>query len=323
MTDSTDALWRVWNNGEGQPPEHEGLDPALVETIRRVQMSDRVPSPSPSRMRAIRDKLTGRNRFVPAVDSTPPSGSPAARPEIRVLVVHSENLFRRGVVAVVSGDEALQVVGEAATAAAGYRLASYHLPDVVLVGTTLPDAPGLAAAKEIRRRLPRLAPIVVAPQKSDQELVEALRANASAYYGTDIDDATLIETIKRVAAGEYVINEQVLDNPYVAAQVLEPFGLATSELAPTSAFAPLTNRELEILKKVSEGASTTEIARTLDISARTVKHHLASIQRKLGVNDRIQAVIVALKRGWITLDRPDGSPGPDDDASASPALVRR
>jgi DNA-binding NarL/FixJ family response regulator len=100
-----------------------------------------------------------------------------------------------------------------------------------------------------------------------------------------------------------VINEQLLDKPYVAARVLEQFRSATtSDLAPTSAFAPLTDRELEILRKVSDGLTNAEIGYALGISAQTVKNHVTSILRKLAVNDRTQAVVTALRRGWLSID---------------------
>ncbi len=225
---------------------------------------------------------------------------------IRVLIVAKEQLTRRGLAACLEADPTVQVIGSAATADEGYRLADEHLPEVVLVGTTLPDAPGLTAATEFRRRYPALATVVIATQESDDELFAAIRAGAAAYCGQDIEEDKLIGIIKRAATGEYVINEQLLNKPYVAARVLEQFRSATvSDLAPTSAFAPLTDRELEILRKVSDGLTNAEIGYALGISAQTVKNHVTSILRKLAVNDRTQAVVTALKRGWLSID--DGS----------------
>jgi DNA-binding NarL/FixJ family response regulator len=231
---------------------------------------------------------------------------------IRVLIVEHEQLFRRGLAGCLGSDETSEVIASASTADEGYRLADEHLPDVVLIGTTLQDAPGLSAATEFRRRYPSIATIVVAAQESDDELFAAIRAGASAYCGKDIEESKLIALIKRAATGEYVINEQLLDKPYVAARVLEQFRSATtSELAPTSAFAPLTDRELEILKKVSDGLTNAEIGYALGISAQTVKNHVTSILRKLAVNDRTQAVVTALKRGWLSIDdtNPQGRNG--------------
>jgi DNA-binding NarL/FixJ family response regulator len=222
---------------------------------------------------------------------------------IAALVVEREALCRRGLVGCLEGDPEIRVACSVATAEEGYRQADELLPDVVLVGTTLADAPGLAAATELRRRHPSLATVVVAASESDDELFAAIRAGASAYVGKDVDEDLLIGLVKRTATGEYVINEQLLGKPYVAARVLEQFRAATSsDLAPTSAFAPLTERELEILKKVSDGMTNAEIGYALGISAQTVKNHVTSILRKLAVNDRTQAVVLALRRGWLSID---------------------
>src|SRR6478752_4309087 len=212
---------------------------------------------------------------------------------IRVLIVEREPLFRRGLAGCLATDNELQLVGSVGTAEEGYRTADEQLPDVTLIGSTLADGPGLNAATEFRRRFPSIAVIVMAAQESDDELFGAIRAGASAYCGQDIDETKLITLIKRSATGEYVINEQLLDKPYVAARVLEQFRSATSsDLAPHNAFAPLTDRELEILRKVSDGMTNAE----------TVKNHVTSILRKLAVNDRTQAVVTALKRGWLSID---------------------
>jgi DNA-binding NarL/FixJ family response regulator len=203
----------------------------------------------------------------------------------------------------LSTDGDLEVVGSVATAEEGYKLADDLMPTVALVGTTLADAPGLVAAAELRHRFPAMATVVVADTESDDDLFSAIRAGASAYCGKDIPEDALITLIKRAATGEYVINEQLLGKPYVAARVLEQFRSATtSDLAPTSAFAPLTDRELEILKKVSDGMTNAEIGYALGISAQTVKNHVTSILRKLAVNDRTQAVVMALRRGWLSID---------------------
>jgi DNA-binding NarL/FixJ family response regulator len=242
---------------------------------------------------------------------------------IRVLIVGHEPLFRRGLAAVLEAEPLTEVSGTASTAEEGYRQTDESVPDVILVGTTLVDAPGLAAATEMRRRFPAIATIVVAAQETDDELFAAIRAGASAYCGQDIPEDKLIALIKRSATGEYVINEQLLDKPYVAARVLEQFRSATtSDLAPTSAFAPLTDRELEILKKVSDGLTNAEIGYALGISAQTVKNHVTSILRKLAVNDRTQAVVTALRRGWLSIDDTNGhttvthSAAPTGDRSA-------
>src|SRR5690606_17753951 len=102
-------------------------------------------------------------------------------------------LFRRGLLGCLATDPSLVVIGNTATAEEGFKLADETSPDVVLIGTTLAQAPGLAAATEMRRRFPALATIVVAAQESDDELFGAIRAGASAYCGKDVDEEQLIE----------------------------------------------------------------------------------------------------------------------------------
>src|SRR5687768_5862066 len=196
--------------------------------------------------------------MAPAASGAPAPGHlhrthPMTAP-IAVLIVEREALYRRGLVGCLESHPAIRVVGSAATAAEGYRQADAHLPDVALVGTTLTDAPGLAAATELRRRSPTLATIVVAAVESDDELFAAIRAGAAAYVGKGVDGDLLLGLVRRAAAGEWVINEQWLGKPYVAARVLEQFRAATgSDPAPTSALTPLTEREMQVLEGVAAG----------------------------------------------------------------------
>jgi DNA-binding NarL/FixJ family response regulator len=224
-----------------------------------------------------------------------------------VIIVEREPLSRRGLVGCLEADDRFAVVGSVGSADEGYQAADDASPDVALVGTTLDKAPGLAFATEMRRRYPAVAVIVVAAAESDDELFAAIRAGASAYCGRDIGEEMLYELVQRSANGEYVINEQLLSKPYVAARVLDQFRANVSgDPALSNAFMPLTERELEILRKVSDGMTNAEIGYALGISAQTVKNHVTSILRKLAVNDRTQAVVTALRRGWLTIEDQSG-----------------
>jgi len=238
---------------------------------------------------------------------------------IRVIVVEREPLYRRGLVSVLESLDSIEVAGSADTVESGYKLADDLSPGVALVGTTLSDAPGLTFAAEMRRRYPAIATIVIAASESDDELFSAIRAGASAYSGRDISEDALQELVRRSATGEYVINEQLLSKPYVAARVLDQFrNTTTTDVALSNAFMPLTDRELEILRKVSDGMTNAEIGYALGISAQTVKNHVTSILRKLAVNDRTQAVVTALRRGWLTIDENDDGEGVTGGLTATP-----
>lgn len=222
---------------------------------------------------------------------------------IRVIVIERETVYRRGLGAVLSTLNDFEVIGFADTVDAAYGLTGRTLPDVAFVSTTLADAPGLTLVTELRRRFPTVATIVIAASESDDELFRVIRAGAFAYCGRDISEEALLELARRAATGEYVINEQVFSKPYVAARVLDQFRNNTvTDVTLSNAFMPLTNRELEILRKVSDGMTNAEIGVALEISAQTVKNHVTSILHKLAVNDRTQAVVTALRRGWLTIE---------------------
>lgn len=227
---------------------------------------------------------------------------------IRVLVVEREPLFRRGLISSLCATGEFEVVAATARADEAFDLLDAHAPDVAVVGTVATEASIVQTAAELRQHYSALATIIISPGESDDELFAAIRAGASAYAGRDIDDDDLYDLVRRAAAGEYIINEQLLSKPYVAARVLDQFR-STSQQEPrlSGTFMPLTERELEILRKISDGLTNAEIGYTLGISAQTVKNHVTSILRKLAVNDRTQAVVTALRHGWLSIDEPASS----------------
>jgi DNA-binding NarL/FixJ family response regulator len=229
--------------------------------------------------------------------------------KIRVLIAEREALYRRGIEASLQAHDRFEVIASVDTVEEVYRYSDEKSPDVALLGTNLAEAPGLTLCREMRRRFPVVAIVILAANENDDELFGAIRAGAAAYSGRDISEDMLAQLIERSARGEYVINEQLLSKPYVAARVLDQFRSNTlGDTNLNSEFMPLTDRELEILKRVSDGMTNAEIGYALGISAQTVKNHVTSILRKLAVNDRTQAVVTALRRGWITIDdSPNGN----------------
>ncbi|HET7095311.1 MAG TPA: response regulator transcription factor [Thermomicrobiales bacterium] len=227
---------------------------------------------------------------------------------IRLLIVEREPLFRRGVIAAVERMPGLEIVGEVGTASEGVRLARALQPDVALVGAALPDAAGLSAVEGFARRLPDLRIVAVGESDWDDDLLAALQAGAAAYLAKTVSEADLRETIARVAAGEQVIERQALARPSVAARALERLRAGETLAAARFRQAPLTRRELQVLRGISAGRTNAEIGDELGISAQTVKNHVTAILRKLGVSDRTQAVVLGLRQGWITLDDSAGGP---------------
>lgn len=236
---------------------------------------------------------------------------------IRVLVVEHSSLFRRGLVASLEAEPTFSIVGTAETTEQACRLTEQTTPEIALVGTTVSEVHGVWLASELRRQFPAMVTIVIAEREDDDELFGAIRAGASAYCDRNVQEATLHELIRRSVRGEHVINEQLLSKPYIASRVLDQFRdthQRDSRMAGT--FMPLTNRELEILRKVGDGMTNAEIGFALGISAQTVKNHVTAILRKLAVNDRTQAVVTALRHGWLSIDDTDTTPS--SGAAANP-----
>ena len=137
---------------------------------------------------------------------------------------------------------------------------------------------------------------------SNEELFEVIRIGAAAYLDKKANTIELETVIRRVARGEYPINDSLLATPNVAEHVLKQFQeMASMGMAVESITASLTNRETQILNYVAEGNSNKKIAQILNISEQTIKNHVSSILRKLNANDRAHAVVLAMRKGWISI----------------------
>lgn len=223
---------------------------------------------------------------------------------INLLIVDDHPLFRQGVRYSLNEEHDIKVVGEAPTAEEALQFLSVSPPDVMLVDLNLPGIDGLELTRQVHRTYPSLGVIMLSMHESDDQAFNALRAGAAAYHSKEISSVQLAQVIRRVARGEYVINDVMFDEPKVAQRILSQFrdinrGVTTEADVDFSLFSPLSDREIEVLEKIASGSSNKEIADMLSISTQTVKNHISSILRKLSLNDRTQAVIYALRRGWI------------------------
>jgi DNA-binding NarL/FixJ family response regulator len=218
----------------------------------------------------------------------------------RILVVDDHPLFRDGLRQIIAMAPDLALAGTAGTAEEALDLIERALPDIVLCDINLPGLDGLALARQLHRLYPQIRVIMVTLFMDEGRILDAVRAGAAAFLTKDGTGQELLATIRRVAQGAYPINDRVLASPQTARRLLDAFhDLGTP--AAAELFAPLTRRELAVLETVATGQSNKEIAHTLGISDQTVKNHMTAILRKLAVNDRTQAVVTALRHGWITL----------------------
>ncbi len=222
--------------------------------------------------------------------------------KISVMIVEDHPLFRQGLRRVLEAEEDMEVVIEVADGEEALRMARELTPDVVLMDINLPSMNGLQVTRRLKADLPGIAVIMLTAYHDDEQIFHAIRAGAAAYYPKDVTPSKLVDSVRQVAAGHYVIGDNVLDKPQVAAWLLKEFGqLEGVWVDADELFMPLSPREMEILQLITRGMSNKEIGRELGISPQTVKNHITSILRKLAVNDRTQAALYALRRGWIRL----------------------
>ncbi|MDX1616426.1 MAG: response regulator transcription factor [Candidatus Promineifilaceae bacterium] len=226
--------------------------------------------------------------------------------KIRVVIVDDHPVFRQGLYDVLETEPELAVVGEAANGEMAIHLAKEVEPDVMLMDVNLPDIMGLQVTRQIKARHPDLSVVVITGYDDIEQAFHAIRAGASAYCPKDITPENLVAVIKAVNNGRYVVGDRHMDYDEVIKWVEEKVGRLTGNLITDTedSFVPLSPREMEILEHVTYGKSNKEIAYELGISHQTVKNHMTAILRKLGVEDRTQAAVYALSRGWVRLEKP-------------------
>ncbi len=224
---------------------------------------------------------------------------------IRLLLADDTALLRLGMRAALEHDGAdFEVVGEAENGHQALEMTHEINPDVVLIDSTLSGVNGIEVTRLIKQQTPTVAMIIVTTFEDEEELFNAIKVGASAYLTMDVQPDDLTASVRRAHAGNYLINDSVLAKPLLASRVLRQFReLASVGPETEPIFIPLSAREVEVLEHIARGNSNKEIARNLGISDQTVKNHITSILRKLAVNDRTEAVVYALRHGWIKMDQ--------------------
>jgi len=222
---------------------------------------------------------------------------------VRLIVADSHPIFREGVRGILASHPLIDLVGQAADGREAIALAETLSPDVALLDVGLAVVDGLEVARTIRQRLPDTAIVILDASEDEDDLFRAISLGVAAFYRKDVSPDALIDAICRVGSGQTLIKESVISRPLVATRVLRQFrDLEAAEDEEDPLFVPLSAREIEVLDYIARGNSNKEIARALKISDQTVKNHITSILRKLAVSDRTQAVVYALRRGWINVN---------------------
>jgi two-component system response regulator DegU len=222
--------------------------------------------------------------------------------EITIVVVDDHPLFRQGVADALSLNPRIRVIGQASHGVQGLEMILSLRPDLAIVDVNLPGMNGQQITHEVTSERISTRVILMTAYDDGEQMLHAAIAGASGYCTKDIQPDNLTELILNVGDGKYVMAGEVMSERSFAHWLqLQLESARRSYSEPGSPFHPLSEREMEVLNLVVEGKSNKEIASLLGISHQTVKNHITSILRKFGVEDRTQAVVYALKRGWVKL----------------------
>ncbi|OGO47605.1 MAG: DNA-binding response regulator [Chloroflexi bacterium RBG_16_64_32] len=217
--------------------------------------------------------------------------------KISILVADDHALVREGTRERLEREEDFEVVGEAADGAEAVRLVDQLKPNVAIIDIAMPNLNGIDATRQIKKNQPSTAVLVLSAYDDDQYIYAVLEAGADGYLLKNVRGHQLVDAIRDVCAGEMVLA------PHVARKVVKWFSSLSHGHRPEAAGDFLSERELEVLRLAAKGMSNKEIAAELALSVRTVQSHLGRIFDKLGASSRTEAVLRALKEGWLSLDR--------------------
>ncbi len=227
---------------------------------------------------------------------------------IRVLVADDQSMVRAGFRMLLSGEEDLEVVAEASNGVEAVEKAARLSPTVVLMDIRMPELDGLEATRRILAADAAARVLILTTFDLDEYVYEALRAGASGFVLKDDPPEQLIAAIRTVAAGDALLS------PTITKRVIHEFARIPRPVLPAE-LDDLTERELEVFRLIARGLSNAEIGQELYISETTVKTHVTHILQKLGLRDRVQAVVLAYQAGFF---EPDAVRTSDRDESPAP-----
>ncbi len=230
--------------------------------------------------------------------------------QITLLIVDDHPLFRQGVVDALSLESDMRIIAQAASGEEALELIRSQKPMIVVLDVNLPGMNGQQITHQVSQDGLDTRIILMTGYDDVEQAMHAALAGAHGYCSKDIDAQKLSSMIREVSEGKFVYANHVFTRRELELWVEDGMeGARRSYSEPGTPFHPLSDREMEVLACVVRGLSNKEIASKLGISHQTVKNHITAVLRKFGVEDRTQAVVYALKRGWVTLKDTDPSLG--------------
>jgi NarL family two-component system response regulator LiaR len=221
-------------------------------------------------------------------------GMQPSQDKIRILIADDHAVVREGTRQILEHEADLEVVAEACDGEETVSLATKFKPDIAIVDIAMPKLDGIEATRQIKELCPTVAVLILTAYDDDQFVFSLLEAGAAGYLLKSIRGRELVDAIRAVYAGESVLH------PSIARKVLNRFA-PSDKTREEQLQQELSEREMEVLRLATRGFSNKDIADELSLSARTVQGHLGHIFNKLNVSSRTEAVVCALKKGWVTL----------------------
>ena len=216
--------------------------------------------------------------------------------KIKILIADDHAVVREGTRQILEKEPDLEVVAEAGDGQEAVRLAGTFKPDVAIIDIAMPKLDGIEATRQIKGLYPAIAVLILSAYDDDQFVFSLLEAGAAGYLLKSVRGRELIDAVRQVYAGESVLH------PSIARKVLNRFVPTPGKPAGQKPSEVLSEREMDVLKLATRGLSNQDIAEELCLSVRTVQAHLGHIFNKLQVSSRTEAVVHALKEGWVTFE---------------------
>ncbi|MBB4823578.1 two-component system response regulator DegU [Sporosarcina luteola] len=219
----------------------------------------------------------------------------------KILIVDDHQLFREGVKRILDFEDSFEVVGEGDDGSEVNELYRKYEPDVVLMDINMPRMNGVEATDQLRKEFPDVKVIMLSIHDDESYVSHALKSGALGYMLKEMDADAIVQAIKVVAAGGSYLHPKVTHNLVAEFRRLSEreYKGSFQQSEIRRPLHLLTKRECEVLQLLTDGQSNRTIGETLFISEKTVKNHVSSILQKMGVNDRTQAVVTAIKNGWV------------------------